>query len=459
MITLLNKNKRYCVVGAGLTGLASLRFLLSIGCDVVLLDTRSDVPNRKEIITEFPNIELFFGGLDEFECNSSDILIVSPGIALSESFVIQAKNQGAYISSDIEIFLTVNTKPVVTVTGSNGKSTVVTLLAHVLNSVNVKAAAIGNIGVPVLDAANLDVDVFIIELSSFQLERLTQCPSDVACILNVSEDHLDRYDSMQDYVAAKQVIYCGAKSVVVNAPDKLTRYQGSVNKLSFGSKSSGADAYYEANKNSADLYINHSYLLNANTLNLKGFHNIENVLAVIAMLKQLKSLGIITADLSDCVGALRSYSGLPHRCQFVTSIQSVDYINDSKATNVGASLAALKGLQSAYQAIVILLGGVDKDSDFSELVNYSKQHNVEAIIYGRDARKISAEFELQSVAYRLVESFNQALTLAMNSVSNNCAVLLSPACASFDEFKSFNERGDAFINAVMSEKSQKEFVC
>lgn len=441
---MLNTNKRYCVVGTGLTGLATVRYLLSKNCTVELLDTRVGISNNSEIEQEFSGVPLSLGNLDTFVFTASDILIVSPGIALNMPFIVQAKNAGATISSDIELFHQQNTKTVVAVTGSNGKSTVVSLLAHVLNDISVKSIAVGNIGLPVLQAIDLDIDVFVLELSSFQLERLSYCPSAVACVLNLSEDHMDRYDSMSDYAKTKQLIYKDCQAVVVNSADALTQSPYEKIQFSFGRD---ADFSYQDNNGEVGLYF-HQHLMNASELTLKGTHNIENVLSVLAILEHLINQKIITCSLSDCFSAIQNFAGLAHRCQFIARVNGVDYINDSKATNVGASLAALTGLQDAYSQITILLGGVDKSSDFSELVTYIAQHDVKAVLYGKDANVIAQFFQSQSVTYQNVDTMQQAFVTASEKAPSGSAVLLAPACASFDAFKDFSARGTAFIHAV-----------
>ncbi|MCK5880766.1 MAG: UDP-N-acetylmuramoyl-L-alanine--D-glutamate ligase, partial [Sinobacterium sp.] len=339
-----------------------------------------------------------------------------------------------------------NTKPVVAITGSNGKSTVVSLLASVLNSVSVKAIAAGNIGLPALEVINNDIDVFVLELSSFQLERMTTCPSSVACMLNLSEDHMDRYDSMDDYAQAKHIIYKGALSTVFNISEVLTQASSDAPSFSFGKLSAQADFSYDSAN--GGIYYQNECLLNAGDLTIKGSHNIENVLAVLAILKQLIQQSVISCSLKDCLAAIKTFSGLSHRSQFVATVDHVDYIDDSKATNVGASLAALLGLQSSYSEIIILIGGVDKASDFSKLINYIANHQVRAVIYGQDAPVIQSAFDLESVPYSNAKTMLQALDVAIKCAAHKSAILLAPACASFDEFKNFSERGDAFINAV-----------
>ena len=457
MNKLLN-NKRYCVVGTGLTGLATVRYLLSKQYHVELFDTRTELKNIEAIKEEFPGIDITLGNLEQINFSINDVLIVSPGIALTELFIEQAKANGAIISSDVEIFILENNKPVVAITGSNGKSTAVSLLTYVLNSIDCQSIAAGNIGLPVLEAITQDVDIFILELSSFQLERLQVCPSAVASILNVSEDHLDRYASMTVYAESKQIIYTQANAVVMNAQDNLTHTNKPVPQLSFGT--TGAEFSYEESNGDVKLYSASEFLFNASEMRLKGSHNIENVLAVLAIVKHLIQQHILTVSLDSCLPAIKTFTGLPHRCQFIHSINDVDYINDSKATNVGASLAALNGLQSSYKTITLLLGGVDKTSDFSSLAAYVSENAVNTIIYGQDASIIAKAFDAASSEYLLADSMLAALTLAESTTVKNSAVLLAPACASFDEFDNFNARGNAFITAVklLASNQHKELI-
>lgn len=449
-MTSLNLNQRYCVVGTGLTGMATVRYLMSMGCIVELLDTRSNPAQRNVIEQEFDSIALSFGELNTFDFMASDILVLSPGIAMTESFVLRAQSIGVTVTSDVEIFLAECSKPVVAITGSNGKSTVVSLLTYILNEMNISALAAGNIGLPVLQAIGQDPEIFVLELSSFQLERLNTCQVDVACVLNVSEDHMDRYDSMLNYNAAKSKIYCGAKAAVFNADDELTRLGLAQPSISFGSSLNAADFNHQYIENEILICQNNTPFFDVKEMKLKGLHNVDNTLACLAILDQLDRLKIFTINVAKSYSAIKKFPGLEHRCQFVAAFEGVDFINDSKATNVGACLAAIKGLKYSYQKIIVLLGGVAKGADFSELSVYISNHNVTAIVYGQDGDKLAQAFQLCKTPYQQVETMQEATHLAFDIAEQGSVILLSPACASFDAFESFNMRGQAFVKEINS---------
>jgi len=436
----LDKQKRYLIAGSGVTGIACLRFLVAQGLECVLMDTRSDIAFGGAFYTEFTDMPVVLGDLESFDYKPDDVLIVSPGIGLEAAFIQTAKEKGVSISSDIALFDQLCDKPVVAITGSNGKSTVTTLVAQMLCAIGLKSVAIGNIGVPVLSVVEDDsIDVFVIELSSFQLERIDGLTCAAATILNLSEDHMDRYADFEAYINAKQSIYKQAANCIYNRDDSATLAQSTASRLiSFGL----AQAEYTLNEN--NLQVEDQLLCTADSLSIKGVHNQLNVLAAFALCEALCASIDYVYDRKALVEAAQSFKGLAHRCEFVSRVAQVDFINDSKATNVGASLAALEGLCKSYKHIYILIGGEDKASDFSPLAQKVNEVSAKAIAYGADAKVIVDAFAKAGQSVFQAGNLQAAFIHAIEQANAGDAILLAPACASFDEFKNFMARGDAF---------------
>ncbi len=449
---LFNKLKRYLIAGTGVTGISAARYLLAQDYEVILLDTRENPEIALKVREALGEVKLYQGDLSEYSFTENDVLVVSPGISLQEVFIKEALDAGAIISSDVELFEqaiiakqgAIDNLGVVAVTGSNGKSTVVSLLEYVLNEIGVSALAAGNIGLPVLDALKCNVEVFVLELSSFQLERLDQFHSDVACILNLSEDHMDRYDSFKDYAQAKQIIYKSTKSAVFNADDEWARPL-----LDICDSLPSVNCFSKKKSSSVALSVEELLeRIDVKRLHLKGSHNLENIAAVWLIIEALFKELDKAFDEKALISAIQSFKGLPHRCEYVASKGGVDYINDSKATNVGAALAAIDGLAGQYNKIILLLGGVDKHSDFSELVDQVRTVNAAVVIYGQDASTIEKSFEAKSYPFETANVLADAYYKAIEIANDGDAVLLAPACASFDEFENYMARGDYFSSLV-----------
>ncbi len=440
---LLSNINHYSIVGQGLTGLSCVRYLQSLGCEKIrIVDSREAISLHEKVVTEFPEVECVNGDLSSLRFHQDEIVIVSPGVALTECVVQNALKAGAKISSDIEIFLSKNTKPVFTVTGSNGKSTVVTLLADIFRGYGLKTLLAGNIGLPALEGLVQPYDVVVLELSSFQLERLENVPAKAAVILNVSEDHMDRYDQFTDYVSAKQTICHGAESLIINADDKACLEGVDINVIDhadFSIKDNNAAMHIKDVDGESWISYQNTPLLPVSSLKIKGRHNISNVMAAMLM---ARSLDIPWLSMIETVS---SFSGLPHRCEWVNSINGVDFYNDSKATNVGAAVAAIEGL-SCDKPMILIAGGVDKDSDFSELKDVVDHHVEKVILFGQDAEKLAQALNEES--YEVVKDLATAATLAYNLVEGHGLVLLAPACASFDMFDNFEHRGNVFKSIV-----------
>ena len=435
------KNKQITVLGLGVTGLGIVRFLLSHGLTPKVVDSRANPPGIEWLSSHAPSLNTHFGSLDAAGLNSSDMIIVSPGLSLKTPAIASAINSGVEVIGDVELFARINTKPVVAVTGSNGKSTVVTLAYDVLKAAGFNVALGGNIGTAVLDLLNDDFDVYVLELSSFQLDTTTSLKSVSATVLNVSEDHLDRYDSYQAYIDSKLSIYNGTQCIVVNEDDKQTHPSSSsaTAKIGFGTQ----QGKYCLGQHNCSTYFfaNNEAFLPVDTLAVVGKHNYLNTLAVMALLSPFN------ISKEAYTKALNEFSGLAHRCQFVTQQLGVKYFNDSKATNVGATIAAIDSLATETQNLIVIAGGDAKGADLNPLKPYLQKHVKALICFGKDAKKLVA---LSSKSH-LTNNMSEAVNLAKQLSSPGNVVLLAPACASIDMYNNYMQRGDDFVKCVLAD--------
>lgn len=440
----LFQGKKVAVLGLGLSGLATLRFLLKQGVKPTLMDTRLKVSGLEAITPEKVD-GIYLGELDANRLARMDVILVSPGLDTNHPAIRFAQMQGTKLIGDVELFaLCLNSadKPpvVVAITGSNGKSTVTTLVAYMLKCSGINALAAGNIGLPVLDAlAETDTEVFVLELSSFQLETTYSLKLKAACNLNVTEDHLDRHGTMAAYAAAKQRIYQHAELAVYNALDPLTQPLNAVAEQ-IAISLDGAGYGVVQHQGEAWLQVAGAPLLKVAEMSLVGQHNQFNALSAAAL---ALAAG---ASREGLVQALTTYQSLPHRCTLVANHKGIRWINDSKATNVGATLAAIAGLRADVTGKLILIAGGDgKGADFTELATALKQHVDSVITLGKDGPAIAA---LVPGALQVVD-LTAAVKAAAAQANPGDLVLLSPACASLDMFKNYEERGRLFSEAVL----------
>ncbi|MBB1288541.1 UDP-N-acetylmuramoyl-L-alanine--D-glutamate ligase [Pseudoalteromonas sp. SR43-6] len=434
------KNKQITVLGLGVTGLGIVRFLLSHGLAPKVVDSRVTPPGIDWLKEHAPNLDTHFGNLDDAELCSNDMIIISPGLSLKIPAVENAINAGVEVIGDVELFARINTKPVVAVTGSNGKSTVVTLAYEVLKEAGYKVALGGNIGTAVLDLLNDDFDVYVLELSSFQLDTTTSLKPVSATVLNVSEDHLDRYDSYQAYIDSKLSIYDCAELIVVNADDIQTHpvERGTTPLISFGAQQ--GDYHLAQHNDETHFMLKGDAFLPVDTLAVVGKHNYLNTLAVMALLSPFE------VSKEQYKNALGQFNGLAHRCQFVAELKGVKYFNDSKATNVGATIAAIDSLASDGENLIVIAGGDAKGADLNALKSYIEQHVKALICFGKDASDLAA---ITNKSY-LTNNMEEAVALANVLSSTGNIVLLAPACASIDMYNNYMQRGDDFIQCVMA---------
>ena len=434
------KNKQITVLGLGVTGLGIVRFLLSHGLTPKVVDSRVTPPGIDWLKEHAPTLDTHFGNLDDAELCSSDMIIISPGLSLKIPAVANAINAGVEVIGDVELFARINSKPVVAVTGSNGKSTVVTLAYEVLKEAGYKVALGGNIGTAVLDLLSDDFDVYVLELSSFQLDTTTSLKPVSATVLNVSEDHLDRYDSYQAYIDSKLSIYDGAELIVVNADDIQTHpvERGTTPLISFGAQQ--GDYHLAQHNGETHFMVKGDAFLPVDTLAVVGKHNYLNTLAVMALLSPFE------VSKEQYKNALGQFNGLAHRCQFVAELNGVKYFNDSKATNVGATIAAIDSLASDGENLIVIAGGDAKGADLNALKPYIEQHVKALICFGKDASDLAA---ITNKSY-LTNNMEEAVALANVLSSTGNIVLLAPACASIDMYNNYMQRGDDFIQRVMA---------
>lgn len=434
------------MVGLGLTGYACARYLQQQNVSFRVVDSRENPSLKEQFLQEFPTVELLCGEFTERSFSANDRLILSPGVARSTTTIAKAIQAGAEVSSDIELFLQAVKSPVIAITGSNGKSTVVSCLEHVLNAQGVKAIAAGNIGVPVLELLTESrlADCYILELSSFQLENLAQPAVHIASLLNISDDHMDRYESAEHYIAAKQRVYQGAQWAVYNRDEQLSKPNCLIEKtMSFGLVAANENDYGLLKKDGKSYLAKGSQaLLACENLRMAGQHNWLNALAVLAICEAF------SLPIKQVLPSLASFSGLPHRCQWLADIDQVGFYNDSKATNTGAVIAALKGLDNGKGSIVLIAGGVDKDSDFTELAEWIAKTVRHTVLIGQDANKIAMRLEANHFTY--ANSMEEAVKKAKDIAKAGDKVLLSPACASFDMFDNYQHRGLVFEQAVQA---------
>lgn len=438
------------IVGLGVTGLSCARFLARQGVQVAVADTRAEPPGLEELNAAFPDIAVFLGPFDDRLFENAERLVVSPGVAVSTPQIDAARRRGVPVIGDIELFVQHVTAPVVAITGSNGKSTVTTLLGEMARAAGIRVAVGGNLGTPALDLLDETVDLYVLELSSFQLETTYSLQAAVATVLNVTPDHLDRYADVDEYAATKARVLQGAGVGVYNADDPLVAaMQGSDDAWYFTLGESEDDKMFGVCSIDGSRYLcrGERPLLSVDDLLMPGAHNRANALAALAM---GTALGIDTGVMLD---TLRSFRGLPHRTEFVAEIDGVRWYNDSKGTNVGAAIAALEGLHRDDATRTVLIAGGDcKGAVFAPLPPVLERCARGVVLIGRDAGDIAAVLP-QVLAPEFADDMRDAVARAAAMAQPGDRVLLSPACASFDMFSGFAERGERFMQAVRERAS------
>ncbi|WCG82523.1 UDP-N-acetylmuramoyl-L-alanine--D-glutamate ligase [Pectobacterium sp. A5351] len=426
------QGKKVVIIGLGLTGISCVDFFLARGVVPRVVDTRISPPGLDKLPEQ---VERHLGSLNEDWLMNADLIVASPGVALATPILCDAADAGIEIVGDIELFCREAQAPIVAITGSNGKSTVTTLVGEMARAAGWQVGVGGNIGLPALQLLEQPAQLYVLELSSFQLETTNSLHAAAATILNVTEDHTNRYPlGLQQYRAAKLRIYEHAELCVVNADDALTM---PVRGADARCRSFGVDVGdYHLNRQQGEtwLRVDGERVLNTREIKLVGQHNYTNALAALALADAVK------IPRSSALTALTSFTGLPHRFQMAFERNGVRWINDSKATNVGSTEAALSGL-TVEGTLHLLLGGDGKSADFSPLVPYLQGEHIRLYCFGRDGQQLAA---LRPEVAEQTETMEQAMCVIAERVKSGDMVLLSPACASLDQFRSFEQRGDEF---------------
>lgn len=433
------------IIGLGITGMSAARFLRKHNQRFLMMDSRANPPNAEQFAEEFSETPLVLGKLDEEILLSASEIVISPGMSLKTPELQAAISAGISIVGDIELFARVVKQPVIAITGSNAKSTVTTLVGEMAKAAGLTPAVGGNIGTPILDLVDdPQFNIFVLELSSFQLETTYSLKAKVATILNISHDHMDRYDSLASYHQAKQRIYRYAEQLLINRQDVLTHppLANDVKLWSFGNDSSSMNGFGLMNYQ-GEIHLAYKFkpLLAISELNIKGKHNAVNALAALAL---GTAAGFAIEPMLD---TLKVFKGLSHRCEFVSEVEGVTYINDSKATNVGATLAAIDGFSGDSKNIILIAGGDGKGADFTPLTSAIEKFVRVLVLIGQDADAI-AQVATGVAECHYEKDLLSAVKAAQVLSKKGDVVLLSPACASFDMFSGFEERGDHFVNCV-----------
>jgi UDP-N-acetylmuramoylalanine--D-glutamate ligase len=436
------ETNRALVVGLGVTGLACVRHLVARGYEVTVVDSRTQPPQLPALHDEFPDVAVHTGGFAANVFARPGLLVVSPGVSLREPSIARALAAGHEAIGDIELFAQSARAPAVAITGSNGKSTVTALVGEMCRASGMDTAIGGNIGIPALSLLREpEPEVYVLELSSFQLESTHSLNAHAAAVLNITPDHLDRYGDVDEYAAAKARIFHGDGAMVLNADDNLVMRMTLPRRrvIRFGLNPPAADDYgLIESKRETWLAKGGRSIMPAGEVPLSGKHNLANALAAMA--------------LAECVGvsfeamreAVRRFKGLPHRMEVVIERDGVRWINDSKGTNVGATVAALNGLSTP---VVLIAGGDGKGADFTPLQSACAERARAVVLIGRDAPRIETAL-ISVVPLQHADDMITAVRAARGLARPGDAVLLSPACASFDMYRNYEHRGDVFKAAL-----------
>ncbi|MGO9444019.1 MAG: UDP-N-acetylmuramoyl-L-alanine--D-glutamate ligase [Thiobacillaceae bacterium] len=453
--SLLLAGKKILVLGLGDTGLSCVRWLRARGVQVSVADSRANPPNARVLSETCPDVPLHAGPFRDTDMQTTDMLVLSPGIALSEPAVARASAAGMEVVGDVELFARAiavlnqdrdHPMKVIAITGSNGKSSTTALVGEMCKAAGLATCVAGNIGLPVLDAL-LEVEAgvapvpqaWVLELSSFQLETTSSLNADVATVLNISEDHLDRYPGVEAYALAKARIFSGNGIQVLNREDARVMAMAlpGRNIVTFGIHTPAGKGQFGFCE--GELCHSQEQLIPASDLPITGLHNVANALAALAL---ATSIGVPE---TQALQALRHFKGLPHRVEWIADINGVSYFDDSKGTNVGATEAALYGMG---RKVVVILGGDGKGQNFSPLKQAVAVNARAVILIGRDGPVIGAALTGCNVPVVAAAGMEDAVKAARTLAHHGDAVLLSPACASFDMFRNYVHRSEAFVAAV-----------
>lgn len=443
-MTRLNKTFDTVVVGLGKTGLSCAKYLAKQGCDFAVTDMSDEPPMLHKMRQHLPHVPLYLGGVTHELLLTTNTILLSPGVSAQEDMIVNVINAGVEVYGDVELFCRNVSAPIIAITGSNGKSTVAKLVYEMLQNAHFNVAIGGNFGTPVLDLLeDKTADVYVLELSSFQLETVQSLNACAAVILNIASDHMDRYQNLSEYIAAKKNIYHGAKTAVINLDDEVVANMQPNDQPYVGmTLGEPKDDEYGLRQYDGVHWIvrGAEKLIAVDSLYCNTEHNVFNAMAAIAL-----------ADLVDCprsviFSTLQRFVGLEHRCQKVFEYDNVVWINDSKGTNVAASCAAIKGF-AKQKNIILIAGGCGKGEDFLALQACAKDRLKAAVVLGQDGYKIKNVLTSISPVYA-VNCLDEAVAVAANMSMDGDIVLFSPACSSLDMFANYEVRGQCFIDAI-----------
>lgn len=446
------KDKKVLVLGLGETGLSALRWLNTQGARLSAADTRENPPGIEALKAELPGVNIYTGAFTAKIFSDVDLIVASPGVPLSEPEIQAAIKRGISVVGDVELFAQYRptSAKVIAITGANGKTTVTTIVGEMCKAAGLKTIVAGNIGLAVLDTLSMETpDVYVLELSSFQLETTSSLQADTATMLNLSEDHMDRYDSLQDYAIAKAHIFYNASLQVLNRDDawSMMMARPKLAQVTFGlSEDDQNENSYGLKQVDGETWLceGEKELINLLDLKIVGLHNAANALAAVAL---CRGIGV---DYPHIIQTLYNFKGLPHRVEWVANIDEVDYYDDSKGTNVGATCAALSGIykNGHPQKVVLIAGGDGKGQDFSPLADAVASNARAVVLIGRDAPLIETVLLKTNIPLYQAIDLPEAVNIAKKLAQAGDAVLLSPACASFDMFKNYIHRAEVFVAAV-----------
>ena len=434
------------VAGLGISGVSAVNFLVEQGYQVAVTDSRATPPGHDQIPS---HVQTSFGKLDVDLLLQAEEIILSPGLAPQLPEIQQAIAKGISVVGDVQLLRRATEVPIVAITGSNAKSTVTTLVGLMAKDAGKKVAVGGNLGRPALDLLKDDPELLVLELSSFQLETTSHLNAEVAVVLNMSEDHLDRHGDMWGYHQAKHRIFQGVKKVVFNRDDNLTRplVPDTTPMQSFGLNAPDIHQFGILKDLDGTIWLarGRERLLKSSEMYIQGTHNVANALACLAL---GEAIGL---PMDSMLETLKNFKGLEHRCEYVATVNDVRYCNDSKGTNIGATLAAIDGLGAAIEVqqgkVAVILGGQGKGQDFKALRDSLQKYVKVAVLMGEDAPVIEQAIEGTTTLLH-AQSLMQAVQLCQQQTHANDVVLLSPACASFDMFKGYADRGHQFVACV-----------
>lgn len=485
--------QRAVVIGLGKTGFSCVRFLVKQGYEVAVIDSREQPPYYEQLRADYPHVPYSFGSFTTPLLDAAHVLVISPGVSPHEAAFASHRARGIPIIGDIELFArTVGNTPVIAITGANGKSTVTTIVGEMAKAAGLNVKIGGNLGTPALDLLDPQAQLYVLELSSFQLETTFSLRPRAATVLNISPDHIDRHGSITAYCAAKWRIYHNCATAIINHDDPLSfcaaalptplspaqiiyfslhvqrsikpngnGYTAAIREFSLCEGYLTCSYYPRCNDhNGHDNHNDHNHhyqdllttkLLSIDSLKIKGLHQVANALAALAL---GTAAGLSLAVMLD---TLRNFSGLPHRCQWVANINGVNWYNDSKGTNVGATEAAIAGLGAmlATKKLILIAGGLGKGADFAPLYATAQRYLKAAILIGKDAPLLALALQGKNTkACNIIHATDMhtaVLTAAKVAIAGDI-VLLSPACASFDMFDNFEHRGTVFTEEVLKLK-------